>query len=209
MSKSVPEAHSNAGIGSAVLSGGKASRYGGVAKGLIDVEPGLTILARTVQEIVCAGVPEVVILANDSEPYRSIGLPVAADLRHGVGPLAGIEAGLAYYEGRYRAVIFLPCDLPGITRKEIATLLSAFEAGGEEVVFAETGVFFEHPLCAVVHIGLREAISNAIDAGRTKVGELWHDFGGVAVHFEDPTPFSNVNTPEDMARWRQGRKVDL
>lgn len=130
-----------------------------------------------------------------------------ADLRSGAGPLGGIEAALAHYAGRSDATVLLPCDLPGITAAEIARLVAAYRkgpaAGG--IVVAETGGFFWHSLCAVVHNGLLSEVSRAIDEARRGVGELWRRLGAVGVRFDDETPLFNVNTPEDMHDWLRRR----
>lgn len=44
--------------------------------------------------------------------------------------------------------------------------VGAFTGGTVPVALAETGVFFGHPLCAVVHNGLLPQISAAIDRGQ-------------------------------------------
>jgi molybdopterin-guanine dinucleotide biosynthesis protein A len=195
-------ANSTAGkFAAAILAGGKASRYGGAPKGLLEAAPGVSILEKTLREITAAGIKEIIILANEPGPYERFGLPIVPDIRPGIGPLGGIEAGLAHFAGRYDAVLFLPCDLPGITASEISALLSSFEAGAS-VVFAETGHFFEQPLCAVVHNDLLGTISRLINEGWRKVSDVWRELGAAQVRFDDPTPFFNVNTPEDMVKWR-------
>ena len=190
----------------AILSGGKATRYGGAAKGLLEAAPGVSILDRTIREVVSSGITQIAILANDGEPYEPLGLPIVPDLRKGIGPLGGVEAALAHYAGRCDAVLFLPCDLPGITSEQISALLGAYAQGDEQVVFAETAHSFEQPLCAVVHNGLLGAVSKAIDEGKRKIGDVWHELGAATVHFDDPTPFFNVNTPDELARWRARKK---
>ena len=167
---------------------------------------GASILENTIREVTSSGVEEITIAANDPEPYKPYGLPVIPDLRPGIGPLGGIEAGLAHYARRYEAVLFLPCDLPGITSREISALISAFDNESGLIVFAQAGHFFDQPLCTIVPNALHQAISKAIDDGKRKVGDVWRELGAVVVHFDDPAPFFNVNTPEDMARWHASRK---
>ena len=203
----VNENPSGRGFAAAILAGGRASRYGGVPKGLIEVEPGVSILERTIREIREAGASEIVIVANDPEPYERFGLQIVPDLRRGIGPLGGIEAALAHFGGKCEAVLFLPCDLPGMTSGVISSLLQAFEEMGAPVVFAETELFFEQPLCAVVHNGLYFDIVRLVDEGVRKVADAWMALGAVSVHFDDPWRFFNVNSPEDMQRWRE-RKQD-
>ncbi len=186
----------------AVLAGGKATRYGGRPKGLLRLGDGRTIIKREVAELRAAGVGDVVIVANEAALYERYGEAVIRDLRPGMGPLGGIEAALAWSRGRCDSVLFLPCDLPGVTAKAIAALASAFADGAELVAVAVTEASFWQPLCAVVHNDALPAVSRALDEGRRTVREVWQDLGAAEVQFGDPAPFFNVNSPEDLARWR-------
>jgi len=185
----------------AILAGGDARRYGGRAKGFIKAG-GSTIVEKLVAELAQAGACEIAIVANDRRAYERFGLVVMNDMRRRIGPLGGIETALIHYKDRYEAVLFLPCDVPGITATEIVALKSAFASRSATIITAETGDFFWHPLCSIVHTGLAERITAAIDQGTRSVRALWRELGAAAVHFDDPRPFFNVNTPEDLARWQ-------
>jgi len=186
----------------AVLAGGRATRYGGQPKGLLRLGDGRTIIEREVAELRAAGVEDIVIVANEAPPYERCGETVIRDLRPGMGPLGGIEAALAWSRGRCDSVVFLPCDLPGMTAKEIAGLASAFAGTSELVAVAVTEASFWQPLCAVVHNAALPRVSRALDEGRRAVREVWQELGAAEVRFDDPAPFFNVNSPEDLARWR-------
>jgi molybdopterin-guanine dinucleotide biosynthesis protein A len=189
-------------LGAAILAGGRASRYGGADKASLDCGDGRTIVRRLLDELALAGLNEVVICANDRRRYEALAVPVVPDLRAGAGPLGGIEAALAHYRGRVDGVVLLPCDLPGISAREILALADAFRAARGRVVVAQTSDFVWHPLCAVVHNGVAPEVAAALEAGELGVGRLWRKLGAVEVRFEDERPFFNVNTPEDMADWR-------
>lgn len=192
----------NCKIGACVLAGGKARRLRGVAKGALEAAGGPSIIERLIEELDRAGVEEIIISTNDPLHYRDCGRTIVADLRRGVGPLGGIEAALAYFKGRSDAVIFLPCDVPAITAKEIGALKKDFLRAEAGVVFAESGKDFWHPLCAVVHHGSLRDISAAIDRGQRSVREVWRRLGAQPVHFENEAAFLNINTPEDLELWR-------
>ncbi len=196
--------HKAARIAGAILAGGSAARYGGRPKGLLRLADGRTVIERELAEIRAAGVENVVIVANEPELYGTPGAAVIPDLRRGMGPLAGIEAALAWSRRRADAVLFLPCDLPGITAAEIAALVGAFAHGSELAAVAMTEVSFWQPLCAVVHNDALPAVSRALDGGRRTVRQVWQELGAAEVRFDDPAPFFNVNTPDDLARWLAG-----
>ena len=190
-------------LSGAILAGGKASRYGGRPKGLLPLAEGETILARTIGELRAAGIHDIVIVASDRARYRHLGREVVADLRPGLGPLGGIEAALNHLAPRCDGVLLLPCDLPGITAEEIAALRRAFVSAPAPVVMAETEHGRCHPLCAVLDVSIGPAVSQAIDAGRRSPYRLWLALGAALVHFERAASFFNLNTPEDLARWRR------
>ena len=192
-------------ITGAILSGGKASRLGGVPKGLLQLRSGKTLIENLLDQMKRAGIDDVILCANDPDLYAHVGLDVVGDLRPDSGPLAGVEAALAHCAGRTDAVLFCPCDLPGMTSVQLAQLMRVFAERPEDalIVYAETSGFFWHPLCALVHNDALDAIRRALEEGHRGVRRLWTQLGALAVLFEDPTPFFNINTPEDVARWQE------
>jgi molybdopterin-guanine dinucleotide biosynthesis protein A len=193
-------------ISAAILGGGQASRYGGVPKGLLEIAPGVSIMARLIGELRAALLSEIILAANDPEPYLHLGLGIVPDLRPDLGPLGGVEAALSFYEPTGDATLFLPCDLPAITACEMVRLRQAFVASGSRLVVATTGA--PQPLCAVVSNRLLSHVSGALDARELSVGRLWRRLGAVEVPGGDPAAFVNINCPEDLAQWLRGRQPD-
>lgn len=189
-------------IAGAILAGGKGSRINGLAKGALKTDDGISIVERLIAEFNKSDIAEVVIITGDREFYKHCGSEIIADLRSGFGPIAGIEAGLDYFAGRCDAVLFIPCDMPQITAGQIVALKKSFVDQGSPVVFAKTSEFFWHPLCAVVHNGLLEQASAAIDRGQLKIRQLWDQVGANGVMFEDENPFFNINSHNDLNLWQ-------
>jgi len=187
------------------LAGGDAGRIGGIAKGTLKIAGGVSIIERLISELNKTGIEDIIIIANNSAPYRHYGREIIADTRAGIGPIAGIEAGLRHFAGRTDAVMFLPCDLPQFTTKEMAVLKQAFVEGDDMVVFAQTPDKLYHPLCAIVHTKLIEEISAAIDRGARRPERVWRQAKGAAVQFADDTAFFNINTPAHIDEWRNKR----
>jgi molybdopterin-guanine dinucleotide biosynthesis protein A len=188
-------------IAGAILAGGKARRMGSIAKGMLPVHGHLSLIERLVVHMMRSGVDEIIIAANDERPYTRIGCAVVPDQRTNAGPLAGIEAALAYFAGRYEAVLCLPCDLPSVSWKEMSALIATFARTGGPVVFARTEGLADHPLCAVVHVDSLDEICAALDRGQGAVHDLWHQAGGTAVHFDNANAFANLNSPDDVEAW--------
>lgn len=189
-------------IAASILTGGKAARLGGIAKGLLLDCREVPLIERLIGELAIAGVDNVILSANDPQPYAQFERTTVPDLHVGTGPLGGIEASLDHLAGRCESVVFLPCDLPNISVVEIGTLIRAHRSAPDRVVMAATAEN-EHPLCAVVPVGVLPAISAAIRAGRYGVGRLWHDLTAVTVYMDNAMSLLNINTPEDLHDWRQ------
>jgi molybdopterin-guanine dinucleotide biosynthesis protein A len=119
--------------------------------------------------------------------------------------LGGIEATLTHYSAEIRpeAVLFLPCDMPRISRREIIHLRDAFCGRDARVVVAETDGRQWHPLCAIARLDILEDVQRALDEDRREVKRLWRDLGAIGVGFSDPRPFFNVNSPEDFQQWQE------
>ncbi|MCL5281913.1 MAG: molybdenum cofactor guanylyltransferase [Planctomycetes bacterium] len=218
-------------IAGAILAGGKAQRMGGIPKGMLGVPTAegdphrdesrggtqfgvggpfsaggsLSLIERLVMHLMRAGVQEIIIVANEGHPYTRIGCAIVPDGRIEAGPLAGIEAALGYFAGRYDAVLCLPCDMPSLSWKEVSALMAALADTGGPVVFAETEDGARHPLCAVVRVDLRDGISAALDHAQFAVGDVWSQLGGFALRFDNPNAFVNLNSPGDVDAWLAGR----
>lgn len=188
-------------IAAALLAGGRASRFNGRPKGLLELPGGVTIMERMLAAVAASGIAEVAIFANEPALYGDLGLGVVADRRAGLGPLGGIETALAHYGERAEGVLVLACDLPGLTHREIRALRAAFLAKRPPAVVAESPDGFWHSLCAIVRSDLLPAVIRALDAGQNGVCRLWRAIGATPVRFESARPFFNVNTPDDLERW--------
>jgi molybdopterin-guanine dinucleotide biosynthesis protein A len=188
-------------IPAAILAGGKATRYGGVAKGLLRLPDGVAIIERLLRVVGETAITEIVICANDATSYAHLGHEIIADAVPDAGPLGGIAAALRHFAGRADGVLILPCDMPAITEREIGALVQAFGKSDARLVVAATGEGEMQPLCAAVSTSLLGKVIQAIEAGELAVGRFWRKVGAELVRFPDAKPFANVNTPEEMAAW--------
>ncbi len=185
-------------MGAAILAGGRASRLGGIAKGLIPLVDGLTIIDRMIAEIRASGIDEIILSTNDAEIYGSYMLPIVPDLEPEKGPLGGLCGILGYFQDKTDAVLIMPCDMPNITSREIITLCRAFAGSQQAITYASTNDGVEHPLCAVVDVAAYDLICDAVRNGRLGVGRLWRELEGETVIFTNVDAFININTPEDV-----------
>jgi molybdenum cofactor guanylyltransferase len=103
--------------------GGKARRFGGIAKGWLETPDGPSIVERTIA-IARSAVPGArLVLVGDASAYERLGVEAIADAPPGIGPLGGLAALLAEAERRgVRTALALACDMPLLTTDLIRRL---------------------------------------------------------------------------------------
>ena len=99
-----------------VLAGGRSTRFGGVDKAMLVVE-GVTLLDRVL--MATGDAVSTVVVGPARTTYRAVTWTVE-DPPSG-GPVAGIAAGLAH--GTAPVVALLSCDLPWLTKDDVAGLI--------------------------------------------------------------------------------------
>ncbi len=202
-------------VSALILAGGKATRFGGIAKHELVID-GETIFARQVR-VLAPRVAEVLVSApRDVAGYRTV-----RDATPGIGPLAGIAAGLAACRTSW--LLVLAGDMPHITGALIDLLLcdlcaSVVPPSGRtnhrdtEAAKTEAGAGYDavgirlaglpEPLVCVLHRDVLPVVERRIAAGDYKASRLLTD-AGLRVHWiddADPAALRNVNSPEDLGR---------
>jgi molybdopterin-guanine dinucleotide biosynthesis protein A len=177
-----------------VLAGGQSSRMGS-DKALLNLDGTPLILrAAAAAAEVCGSVW----LVGDPVKYGSLGFPVVADRFIGMGPLAGIEAALASSTSDWNLI--LACDMPCLNAAILESLF-ADDADCSLPRYPDGGL---EPLCAVYHRRCHSHIRTAIENGVRKVTAA---LDGLAIRYVPVTseePFTNLNTPEELERYRRG-----
>jgi molybdopterin-guanine dinucleotide biosynthesis protein A len=186
-------------VSALILAGGLATRLGGVAKHELVID-GETILARQVG-VLAPRVSEIVISsARDVAGYRTV-----RDVASGVGPLAGIAAGLAAMTTPWLFVV--AGDMPYLDGA-ILDLMLAARRPDLDAIGLRVGELPE-PLLCLLHARSRGAVERRVAAGRFKASGLLTD-ENLRVHWieelalraidPDLTALINVNQPEDLRR---------
>lgn len=178
-----------------ILAGGQSRRMG-QDKSLLDVS-GLPLIARIADQLqprFC----EVLVSANDSAKYRFLGLPIIPDPEPGLGPLAGILAGLR--AARHDRILAVACDIPVLDPDFLDHLLELSE--GADVVMPRSPDGRHEPMVAVYHRRVIPRIEAVLAEGRRRIVDILP--GLAAVH--PPMPegwYFNLNTREDLGAFRQ------
>lgn len=184
----------------AIIAGGDARRFGGRDKGALVIGEA-RIIDREIA-VLREVTDHLVIVANDPDRYRSLGLPIVEDLVPGAGALGGIYTAITV--ARDTPTLVVACDMPFLSARFLRHLAIA---GREvDVAIPRTAAGYE-PLCASYSPGCADPIRRRIDAGALTVLDFLSDVRvreigpeEIAPYDPDGTLFFNVNTPDDYAR---------
>jgi molybdenum cofactor guanylyltransferase len=199
-------------VSALILAGGKATRFGGIAKHELVVD-GETIFARQVA-VLAPRVAEILVSSpRDIPGYRTV-----RDHVPDVGPLAGIAAGLAACTTPWLLVV--AGDMPYISgdlidrlcglrvsvvriseeRNHRDTEISESQAERQvDAIGIRIGGWPE-PLMCVLHTRVRATVERRLAIADYKASRLLTDAGLHVRWIDDPDPAAlrNVNAPEDL-----------
>ena len=149
-----------------ILAGGKSSRMG-TNKALLTID-GKTVIERIVNQLDQI-VDEIIVVTNQFHDYEFLQLPMVEDKWKGMGPLAGIEAGLNASSTARNLVV--ACDMPFISielGKYLLTQLDQYQAAVPEI----SGQL--HPLFAAYRKDICEAVSKSLSENQLRIRQLLH-----------------------------------
>ncbi len=174
-----------------ILAGGRATRFGGIDKSALIVG-GETIFARQVRVLEPRVAEIIVATAGEVPGYRSV-----VDTVTGVGPLAGIAAGLAAVLTPWMVVV--AGDMPYLTGALIDRMLAIASPEIDAVGIRIDGL--PEPLCCVLGVAaVGPVIEARLAAGRRKASEVLTDAGLRVAWIDDVerADVTNINTPDDL-----------
>ena len=177
----------------AILTGGRATRFGGRDKSALVVE------GRTIRE------RQLAVLSHVADETLIIGAD--DDIVAGSGPMGGVHAALIAARGD--AVLVLACDMPYVTADFAVYLLGL--SGEADIVIPRTDRGY-HPLCSVYTRACLEPLAHRLATQSLKLTALLDDLrvrGDVRVRVVEGSELdrfgdrdrllANVNTPGDYA----------
>jgi len=180
-------------ISGAILAGGKATRLGGIEKGLLKIK-GETIIEHTLRMLEPL-VDEVFIITNDSKPYSFMNIPIFPDKMLGLGPLQGIATALS--QSSYKRTLIVPCDMPFITEPSIQTLINYDQEA--EAIIPRSQKGFE-PLFAIYSISCLPKILEILRCKKRKVIDIMPKIKAsfVPSDFFEDSLWCNINNLDDL-----------
>lgn len=178
-----------------ILAGGRATRMGGVDKGLIVVNDRPMI--AWVIDALRPQVTDILISANrNRDSYAEFGYPVIDDGDDEFrGPLAGLASCMQVASAPYIALV--PCDSPLVCSDLVPRLHAALSASDAHIAVAHDGEWLQ-PVFALLERDLRGDLVGFLDSGGRKIGQWYEEQGYEAVDFGDAIEsFANINAPDD------------
>jgi molybdopterin-guanine dinucleotide biosynthesis protein A len=191
-----------------VLAGGRATRMGGVNKGLQNFQ-GVPLALHALRRLQGAHSPLIAGCAINAnrhlDGYAQWGCPVWPDtLPEQPGPLAGMLTGLRHCTTTH--LLTVPCDAPHFPNDLAERLAQALERSDFEIAVAsapdDTGVLWRQPVFALLQVKLADGLEAYIRSGGRKVGQWMGEHRTVEEAFnrpgDDPAAFLNINTLESL-----------
>ncbi len=179
-----------------ILAGGRATRMGGVDKGLVAIG-GRPMIAWVIDAL-RGQVKDILINANrNHNEYATFGCAVISDGNDEFpGPLAGMLAGMR--AARTPFIVVAPCDSPLVHGALAERLLAPLIAGEAKIAVAHDGARMQ-PVFAALACDLAGSLAEYIAGDGRKIDRWYEQHDCVTVDFSDATEsFLNINTPEDQ-----------
>ncbi len=187
-----------------IFVGGRGSRMGGVAKGLLQAPDSEATLIERLRTELGRALPDAeVVLVGAAEAYTAFGLTALSDDPPGVGPIGGLIGLLTHAErsGAERALA-LACDLPRIGA-ELLRRLAREAANANALVTAQGEI--RNPLVA------RYTVARALPAARAVLGagqrslqavldRLGESVVTLRLTEEEAATLDDWDTPQDMLK---------
>ncbi|MGL5150223.1 MAG: molybdenum cofactor guanylyltransferase [Clostridium sp.] len=179
----------------AILAGGKSSRMNYNNKAFLNYKE-----KTFIENIMENGkeFKEIIIIANDKEPYERFGVKVFSDIHLGNGPISGIHSALLNCSNE--KCLCIACDMP-ITSGKILNGLSKINEDYEILIPKLKDKL--QPLCAIYSKSIASEIEENIRKGNNKLQRMIINFNYKVVQevenkgFED-RDFFNINTPIEL-----------
>lgn len=190
-----------------ILSGGKSSRMGtNKALLIINEKTNIERIADNLKVLF----DDIILVTNEPQQYQFLGLKMVSDQYPGMGPLAGVHAGLNASDFEVNFVV--ACDMPFVS-VELANALVNNCSHYDAVVPVINGK--QHPLFSVFKKETANKIELSITNGRLRMKHLLNDLNVLYVTETELQAYSqldlervffNMNHPneyEEAKKWAE------
>ncbi len=185
-----------------ILAGGRSSRMGVTRKALLELN-GQPLIGHVIDRLADHLDPLLLSCESETSDFDSYGLTIVPDLLPDYrGPLTGLYSALQYLciEGQNNGLVLCPCDAPFLPDNLVQVLLDADQSDHKPVIaISYQGVLQPtFSLWQNHHLPvIRQAV---VEEGRGGLKNLLTSLPHKVVEWttEEPSPFFNVNTPEEL-----------
>src|SRR5690625_5235938 len=160
-----------------VLSGGQSTRMG-TNKSLLPID-GKVAIQHIVDELTHC-VNDLIVIANDKQPYEFLNQRICADRFQDKGPLAGLESALFNHDADLYFVA--ACDMPFVSC-QVYNVLSEQAEDFDAVIPIYEGR--EHPLAGIYRRSILPHVQNNINHDRLRMNSFHSD---INVKYVDTFP---------------------
>ena len=182
-----------------ILAGGKSSRMG-FDKQFLKIKERL-LIENLIQRLK-PSFSEIVIVTNRPEEYKSLPVIVTQDVFKGIGPLAGIHAGLLKSTSHFSYII--ACDMPNINIEFINYMKSQITGSDKKAAIARFKEWVE-PFNAFYSKDIIEVLEDFLELGGRSVSRFSNNLDAYFIEEEKAREFSqnwdmfyNLNTKDDI-----------
>jgi len=181
-----------------ILAGGRATRLGGVDKGLQPLD-GKALIEWTLTPLRPL-VDTLIINCNRNHPrYEQLADRVVEDANQDfAGPLHGVLSGLRV--SRASHLLVLPCDTPQITAAVLAELIEAARRQPDQITIARTTDGWQ-PLHVIVPCHYQANLAAWLAEGNAKVRAWYQQHPHQLIEFSDTHAFYNLNSHQELQQF--------
>ncbi len=177
-----------------ILAGGRATRLGGVDKGLESLA-GKTLIEWSISPLRPL-VSQLIINCNRNHPrYEALADRVVEDAEPDfAGPLHGVLSGLNVANASH--LLVLPCDTPQITPAVLQQLVGAARLAPEKITIARTADGWQ-PLHVVIPCCYKADLAAWLAEGNAKVRAWYQQHPHQLIECSDSDAFYNLNSEQE------------
>jgi molybdopterin-guanine dinucleotide biosynthesis protein A len=189
-----------------ILAGGRSSRMGVTRKALLELN-GQPLIRRVIDRLADHLDPLLLSCESVTSDFDSYGLAIVPDLLPDYrGPLTGLYSALVYLhdEGYNNGLVICPCDAPFIPINLVQVLLEADQNEHKEVIAISYQGVLQPTFSLWQNHHLPVIRGAVVEQGRGGLKHLLTSLPHKIVEWtpvessEGPSPFFNVNTPEEL-----------
>jgi molybdenum cofactor guanylyltransferase len=183
-----------------ILAGGRATRLGGINKGLIEV--GGVPVVRRVLEVLRPLSDQIILAGRSADDLAGLGAEIVPDAFQPGSALVGLYSALS--AARHDAAIAVACDMPFLSTRLLAYILE--QSGEADVTVPRIGPHLE-ALHAVPRRACLPVMRDMVESGNHKIIDFYErvkvrEIDEAEMRALDPDLLSvfNINTPADAER---------